>query len=228
MSELRVMTFNIHGARPRVGTADVDAVAAVIREQQVDLAGLQEVHRYMPPPYVFQNQPGLLRQKLGLEVTFLPSLGLGPVGYGNAILSGEPPTTVRRIRLPGGGEPRALLDAQVRVRGRTLHFLVTHLGLPDDQRRKQVHAIAARLAQYDGPVILTGDLNAVPDSPEIRALEAAGLKVCGEGLHTFPCDDPACRLDYVMVSRHFRLLDCRAVPTRVSDHLPVVAEVELV
>ena len=225
---LRIVTFNIHGGRPRIGTPNLEATARVIRELRPDLVGLQEVHRYLPPPYVFQDQPRKLRELLGMEVCFLRSFGFGPFGYGNAILSRVPPDRVQRTRLPSRLEARALLEAEFTLEGRKLRFWNTHLSLDDRGRTEELKVIAGRTRQSELPLLLVGDWNATPDSGEMDLLEAAGLSHCADDeVLTFPCDNPTCRLDYLMASRHFEVERCWSVQTDVSDHLPLAADVVL-
>ncbi|MGV3720023.1 MAG: endonuclease/exonuclease/phosphatase family protein [Actinomycetota bacterium] len=229
---LRVMTFNVHGGRPAVGAVDLKAVAAVIREVGPDLAGLQELHRWMPPPYVFQDQPHRLRKLLDMEVYFRRSFGLGPSGFGNALLSWRKLELVHRRRLPGGGwrqiEPRVLLEGRGRHGKQRIRVLNTHLGLSHSERLRQVRRIAERIRRYTEPVVLMGDFNATPDSPEIELLKAAGLHDCASpNVLTFPCGEPKCRLDHILVSAQFEVIRCFAVETDVSDHLPVVADLAL-
>jgi len=229
---LRVMTFNVHGGRPVAGAVDLRAVAGVIREVGPDLAGLQELHRWMPPPYVFQDQPRRLRRLLDMELYFRRSFGLGPSGFGNALLSWRKLEVVHRFRLPGGGwrpiEPRVVLEGRGRHGGRPIRVLNTHLGLSHEQRVRQVRRIADRIRGYTEPLMVLGDLNATPDSPEIELLKAAGLRDCATGeVHTFPCKNATCRLDHILVSGHFEVIRCFAVNTDVSDHLPLVADLVL-
>ncbi len=225
---LRVATFNIHGARPRVGLADVEATARVIQDLEADLVALQEVHRWLPPPYVFQDQPRRFRKLLGRPVLFRRSFGVGPVGYGNAVIAPVKPDRVRRIRLPGGLEPRSMLEVDFTLHGRRIRLFNAHLGLDARQRENQIRRVAARVARSPLPVIVAGDWNTLPDSPEMEPLRAIHLEDCaGTDTPTFPCDDPKCRLDYLMVGRGFRVDQCWAVPTTVSDHLPLVADVVL-
>ena len=227
------MTFNIHGGRPAVGPVNLGAIAEVIRRAEPDLVGLQEVHCYLPPPYVFRNQPQLLRQLLGMELYFGRTLGLGPVGYGNAILSRFPGARFRSLPLPTtrerqGLEPRGLIEARIAYDGQTIRFLNTHLGLTVEQRRRQLASIAQQVLASPEPVILAGDLNARSESNELQQLIQAGLKDCAtdEPL-TFPAHAPRCRIDHLLVSRHFVVERCYAIETTVSDHRPLVADLVL-
>jgi len=77
---------------------------------------------------------------------------------------------------------------------------------------------------------LFGDLNAPPDAPEIQALlerlHDSWPESAGPGL-TDPADEPRKRIDYVLVSKHFRVRSASVPVTLASDHRPVVVDLIL-
>lgn len=252
---LRVVSFNIHSGRPASGPVDLPAIARVLRDLNPDLVGLQEVSCRLPPGG-FLDQVTLLRELLEMEVVFGRCFGAGPCAYGNAVLSRVPPDQVRRLRLPGAGtpravlramaarseapvrhrwrrvldaaEPRGLLDLRFTLDGRAVRLLNTHLCLSPEERREQVHFLEEELWADELPTIALGDWNATPQSPEIRALEAAGLVHCSpETVSTYPSHAPVVRIDYIMATPHFQVERGWAVATTASDHLPVVADLLL-
>ena len=106
------------------------------------------------------------------------------VAFGNAILSRTPPTDVHVLPLPGGGgrweEHRTALAITLpNDDGFPTVVATTHLNFMWDQsaaRQQQVVAILDWLAgiRPDGAtVVLTGDLNAIPESTEIATLTGA-------------------------------------------------------
>lgn len=227
---LRVLTYNIHGGRPeRSRRVGLRAIADVVLEAAPDLAAFQEVHQRMPPPGVPQDQPARLRSVLGMEVTFRPSFSLGPgVGYGNALASRVPPTSVALTRLPDRMEPRSVLEAEFDFHGRKVRVLNTHVGLTRGQHPEQFARIAARVAAADGPLILMGDFNIEPDNPELQRLLDAGLThAAPPHVLTFPTSSPTRRLDYILVSSHFTVEGWDCPLTVASDHLPLVADLIL-
>jgi endonuclease/exonuclease/phosphatase family metal-dependent hydrolase len=155
------------------------------------------------------------------------------VGFHNAIVSRWPLLDVHSRALPNGagedGHRRALWAAVDSPWGRW-PVISTHLAYRFDEsalRSAQVEAILALVAERRGsepavdlPTLLCGDLNAVPDSDEIRMLTgrrpgAPNLvfsdcwEQVGDGPgHTWRSDNPYQsttawpnrRLDYVMVS----------------------------
>ncbi len=95
-----------------------------------------------------------------------------------------------------------------------------------------------QLAQLpsDEPALLAGDFNATGDHRPFRELLDRGWtdvhepKGCGFDA-TWPADPPIrvpfYRLDHVLVSDHFEVLEVRLADPAGSDHLPVVAELQL-
>jgi endonuclease/exonuclease/phosphatase family metal-dependent hydrolase len=225
---LRVLTYNIHGGRPAQGPVDLPAIIDVIRHTEADLIALQEVHRFLPPWNAFRDQPNELADALGMEVAFLPSFRLAKAGYGNVILSRAPLKGVQRVRLPRGGEPRVVLIAGVEIQGVAFRFLNTHLEYREGHRVNQAPALAELVRTHPAPLILTGDLNAGPESAELRALRAAGLTSgAPPDLSTFPSDAPTAQIDHILVTEGCRILSCDTLASTASDHLPVLAVVEL-
>ncbi|MFN3648814.1 MAG: endonuclease/exonuclease/phosphatase family protein [Armatimonadota bacterium] len=222
---LRVATFNIHGGRPARGPADLRAVARVIRELEADVVGLQEVHRWLPPPYVFRNQPRILASLTGMHVTFRPSFALGPLAYGNAILSRNRPERAARVRLPGRGEPRSLLHAELVLGSARFALLCTHLSLRPGERERQAASIREYRRRLERPSVLLADLNARSDSELVANLHPAPLPRPERGYPpTYPAENPEFCLDYILPSEEWEIERYEAVSTGVSDHLPVVAE----
>jgi endonuclease/exonuclease/phosphatase family metal-dependent hydrolase len=80
-------------------------------------------------------------------------------------------------------------------------------------------------------VVLLGDLNATPESPEIAAITedladtwvAAGE---GEGF-TYDAATPHARIDYVLTSSDVVAKAAAVVTSDASDHLPVVVDLVL-
>lgn len=230
MSEVRfrVATFNIHGGRPISGPVDLPAIAGAIQALEADVVALQEVHHYLPPPGVFQDQPRRLQALLERPVTFRRSFGMGKTGYGNALVSAHAPERVRRHLLPSKGEQRALVEYWLPIQGREVRVLNTHYGLTSEQRLAQSRKLVDVLTAEDTPTVLLGDLNAEPDAPEIRLLLDAGLRLAAPpDVLTFPCDRPTVRIDYVLVTAPLEIESGITVATLASDHLPLVADLIL-
>jgi endonuclease/exonuclease/phosphatase family metal-dependent hydrolase len=114
----------------------------------------------------------------------------------------------------------------------------------DEVRRPQMEAILAAIAAETGPVVLTGDLNARPDSGTYAAAIAAGFVDAGaEAGNTSPIrliksstvtQETKNRIDYILVRGPIEVLDAklafdRPAPNGLypSDHLGLVATIRL-
>ncbi|GAA5482442.1 endonuclease/exonuclease/phosphatase family protein [Haloferula sargassicola] len=108
-----------------------------------------------------------------------------------------------------------------------------------ENRRKRQFEISAALSiledncDFPGvqPVILAGDFNAPPTDPIHRLLARDfndAFVEAGTGWgNTFQRRIPILRIDQIHATRHFKILGCRAVTTRHSDHRFVVADLIL-
>lgn len=205
----------------------VRPVAAVIRDAAPDLLGLQEVHRRLPWSRM-ADQPAQIAAQTRLTAIFRPSFSIGVGGYGNACLTRLPVSDVKRHRLPGRAEPRAVLQLDLRREEETARIFITHFGLAADEKIAQAKALAEMVAASPHAAIVLGDLNSQPESEELRVLLETGLRhAVPEDLPTYPSDVPRCRIDYILVTPDWRASDARVVQTLASDHLPLVADLEL-
>ncbi|TMR10565.1 metal-dependent hydrolase [Nonomuraea turkmeniaca] len=235
---IRVATFNIHHAQGGDDKLDLQRVADVIRTGEADVVGLQEVDRHWSERSEFADQASWLAERLHMHVVYGANLDLDPLTagaprrqYGTAILSRYPILDWDNTLLPryDGHEQRGLLRALVQVRGVRVQVFNTHLQHNNaGERLEQVRAIQPLVAAREEPVVLTGDLNARPDAPEIRALSetltdawpGAGT---GDG-YTYPATGSNARIDYVFTSADVRVQSAAVVQSDASDHLPLFVD----
>jgi endonuclease/exonuclease/phosphatase family metal-dependent hydrolase len=230
---LVVLSFNIHHAAGLDGVVDLDRLAAEIRRTGADVVGLQEVDRHYGERSGWADQPAELASRLGMHVVYGANVDLEPPAagaprrqYGTAILSRHPIVEWHNTLLPKGDpaeEQRGLLAAVLDVRGVRVRAVTTHLQHDDaDSRIAQAAVVAAAVRASREPVVLTGDLNATADKPEVEALTAVlrDSHHCGNGF-TYPAEAPAVRIDYVLADG--RASDNRVLATESSDHRAVLA-----
>jgi endonuclease/exonuclease/phosphatase family metal-dependent hydrolase len=235
------MSYNIHHGRGVDDRLDLARVAAEIRNSGADIVGLQEVDRHWGERSYFADQAADLAQELGMRVVYGANLDLDPLDpggprrqYGNAILSDAPIHEWRNTLLPRTGslEQRGLLQALVTVRGIPVRVFATHLQHNSQEERiAQIAAIREVVGTSPELVVLTGDLNARPNTPEIDAItedlvDAWTEAGVGDG-YTFPAEDPRARLDYVLHSNDVMTCSAAVLSTDGSDHLPVTADLAL-
>ncbi|PSK98221.1 endonuclease/exonuclease/phosphatase family metal-dependent hydrolase [Haloactinopolyspora alba] len=238
---LSVMSFNIHHGVGTDGRLDLQRIADVVKSEGADVVGLQEVDRHWSERSDFVDQAAWLARELNMHVVYGANLDRDPREpgaprrqYGTAILSERPIRDWDNTFLPQyeGSEQRGLLRAHINVRGIWIQVYNTHLQHDDAaERLDQVAAVEELIGEPDESVILLGDLNATPRSPEIGELmdglvdswEEAGV---GDG-STYPGDDPRTRIDYVLTSGDVVTRTAAVVATDASDHRPVSADVLL-
>jgi endonuclease/exonuclease/phosphatase family metal-dependent hydrolase len=240
---LRVMTYNI-----RYGNGNLAGTAAAIRASAPDIVGLQEVDVHWAERSSFLDQATALGQQLQMQVRFARIYQLAgaqtqdpPREFGVALLSRFPIVdwsnhVITRLStqetnpvptpLPG------FMEATIDVRGVKIRVFDTHLDYRSDPRvrEQQVKEMLAYIGEPSSPTLLFGDLNAPPDAPEIQPLlerlRDAWPVSAGPGL-TDPADEPRKRIDYVLVSNHFRIRSASVPVTLASDHRPVVVDLLL-
>lgn len=224
---LVVMTYNIAGHDELVDGDHVRDIAEAIRRLHPDVVALQEVHRKTWQAR-FHDQFAELQSRTGLHGTFAPSYVRWGGSYGNAILTRGRIVRVQVHPLPCIGEPRALLEATIRIDGATINVYATHLTswgrLNSKIRAEQLSCLAREIRTSRYPYILAGDFNTGPDSPEMEAFRrenAAQLASQGIG-PTFPHWNE--QIDYIFADHGWQVHASRAWPVKISDHLPVTAE----
>jgi endonuclease/exonuclease/phosphatase family metal-dependent hydrolase len=238
---LRAASFNIHHGVGVDGLLNLERIATVVEDTHPDVIGLQEVDRHFGERSDFVDQAMWLADRLDLHVVFGANIDLEPLTpgaprrqYGTAILSRYRIREWRNTLLPrpAGGEQRGLLEAVINVRGVSVRAYNTHLQHnSQEERLAQVAAIRSIVAEARESVVLVGDLNATPDSPEIGAITedlADAWAQAGEGDgFTYDAETPHARIDYVLTSSDVVARTAAVVTSDASDHLPVVADLIL-
>ncbi len=261
---LRVMSWNIRydnpGDGPNAWTHRKDWFAEIVVAQRVDVAGFQEV---------LVGQLRELRQRL-------PDFEAYGVGRDDGAERGEfCPIFYRRERFElldrgtfwlsptpdqigsrgwDAALPRIVswLRLKDRPSGKTLTVLNTHFDHRGETARRESATFLVRQLQQsftEGPVVLTGDFNATPDSEPYRILTSRATDLRGfrdsyvttatkpEGpastWNGFEAIVPDRRIDFIFTTPdirvdRFRILTDQKDGRFPSDHLPVVADLELI
>ncbi|MFQ5843460.1 MAG: endonuclease/exonuclease/phosphatase family protein [Planctomycetota bacterium] len=238
---IRVLSWNIHKG---IGGVDrryrPERTLRVISHYRPDLVLLQEVDEGVRRSS-FHRQVDLLGDALGLRHrSYGPNVRVRGGRYGNATLSHWPLTQVTNIDLTlRPKKRRGALYTRCRVRpgprSRTLVVLNLHLGLAGFERFVQLKrllgsASVSRLHRRT-PVVLAGDFNDLTGSLGPRLLRPAGFERAGRRRPTYPAFWPLRPLDGVFVRGDVvarRSLTSRmALAREASDHLPIVADLDL-
>lgn len=233
---IRVMTYNIHVGVGMDKKLDLQRIADVINGARPDLVGLQEVDRGVKRTEG-KDEIAELASMTRMEYAFAPNLDYQGGKYGVAILSRLPikSTEHRMFENKREAERRGLLRVEVDVDGRKLNFVTTHLDYQfEDGRLFETEQMLELLENVKGPLIVVADLNDVPSGSAYRLMRTkfddawiAGGGA-GEGF-SFPADRPVKRIDHIFyrASAGVRARKSWTIETLASDHIPVVAEVEM-
>ena len=248
---LRVATYNIHKGVRGVGPRkrlEIHNLGLGVEALDADLVFLQEVRSFH-----HREARRFQRTSFGWpeesQAEFLAPEGYG-VAYrtnaitrhgehGNALLSRWPLGDVGHHDVSDHRfEQRGLLHVPVLWNGLTVHAVVAHLGLMHSGRVRQVERIAAFIAAEvpaGERVVVAGDFNDWGEKLDAPMREIGLTRAClpvpgAPAPRTFPSRVPVFSLDRI----YTRGFECRAmvVPrgavwARMSDHLPLVAELEL-
>ena len=234
---LTVVTWNAQGSQG----LDIDAATAALAEFTPHLVILQEVQR---------RQVGALRAAMGARdarwrfkhwPVKVPAEGLG-------IISMYPLRNVRSHHLAHRWEAwswrrRIAVRAEIDVVDRVVPFIDVHLGagVPAEERLRQIGLL---LTLAGGASLIAGDLNADPESAELKEFANSGWRDAERRMyhevrgpstnwHAGPrVKPPTQRLDYLLVRDRVTVTEAyvpedweRWAP--LSDHLPLVARLGL-
>jgi endonuclease/exonuclease/phosphatase family metal-dependent hydrolase len=232
VTELRIASYNIHGCVGLDKRHAPSRIAAIIRDMQAPIVGLQEVDTHSIEESSL-DQLEYLAKKTRMEAVAGPTLARRVGHYGNAILTRFPIRAVRRLDLSvPGREPRGAIDVDLEIPGGALlRVFVTHFGLKGFERREQLRVLLPLVREEPSrPCVVLGDFNEWSRKGEvIRELDAA-LEP-SQAVPSFPSWWPILSLDRIWVRPRAAFRSARAfvsLGSRIaSDHLPVVATLDL-
>ena len=235
------MSYNVRHCAGIDGKLDVFRIASIIKAENPDYVGLQEIDRRTKRVHG-ADEPAELARFTGLYATFAKAIPYGGGEYGVMLLSRTKPIMVEKVPLPGK-EPRVLLMCEFD----DCVVCTTHLAVDSQKARVDSvvlirDAITRFSAGKDKPVFISGDWNAQPDSDVLKELGKFLTVISDTGGRTFHGLSAAgpkelsgmmrgsyC-IDYIAVdSAHaakYKVSDARTVEERkASDHAPIVVTV---
>ncbi len=242
---LRVLTYNIHRAIGVDRRFRPSRIVDVLRHYDADVVLLQEVDEGVPRSREM-DLGRLLASALDYPyVAVGHNVTLRKGRYGNATLSRLPIVRERNIDLTVGLRKRRGCQhtSLLAVPGAPpLDVFNLHLGLSARERARQVDLLV-RSSEFadmalDGPCLVGGDFNDWRSLLQPVFTEDLGFRCATElrsrgrqPLATYPSFSPQGGLDRIYYRGGLDLLGahlCRLAVARVaSDHLPVVADLQL-
>lgn len=239
--KVKVMTYNIHIGNPPskpAGTVDLAAIANVIKTQNPDLVALQEVDVNTKRSGINLDQAKELAALTGMNYFYAKAIDYDGGQFGDAVLSRFPIIESVRYQLPVtdklGGETRSVAMVKVEKDGQQFLFASTHLDhlSAEDNRVLQANELVKIVKTLQLPLIIAGDFNASAVSNPMNILRQELSWGCKSSCPlTFPAVKPTSTLDYILMKPHakFNVLSYTTVnETYASDHLPLIAEIQLI
>lgn len=225
-----VMTYNIHVGVGMDKKLDLRRIAEAIKYDGPDLVALQEVDRGVRRTQG-RDEIAELARLTGMEYAFAPNLDYQGGKYGVAILSRFPILAIdhRRYANKRETERRGFLRVEVKINGRKVNFVSTHLDYQfADGRLYETEQLLEALKTIQGPIVVAGDFNDEPTGSSYRLMIShsytdawrAAMKTPFDG-YTYPADKPVKRLDYIFAGRGVEVHGVVVRSPQASDHLPL-------
>jgi endonuclease/exonuclease/phosphatase family metal-dependent hydrolase len=227
MSRLRVLSYNVRSLRD-----DPEAVARVMRSAAPDVAIIQEAPRFLR----WRSSCAALARRAGLVL-----VTGGRSSGANLVLSTLAVDAVARHEIALSRQPklhrRGVAIAVLRLAGRQFAVAGTHLDLIESARLSHLDELAAAVTERLAgvPLIVGGDLNAVPGSATWQRLQDFGTDVfaaagTGDGF-SYSTVQPVRRIDGLFADPRLRPVRAEVLDSAdvriASDHRPLLAEFEL-
>ena len=224
MTQLRFLTWNVHGCVGRDGVCDPDRVASVLEAAKPDISALQEIDNRTTS--AARDPFSYFGSLFGWTTVAARTLTARDGHYGHLVLSRWPIESLGEIDLSvRWREPRKAIVGSVATPAGKLIVIAAHLGLLPFERRRQLARLKERLAGIDDrPVVVLGDFNDFPG----RGLAERSLSPPLTGapaLATYPSRLPLLPLDRIWFSSPLELATIATVHDagRASDHRPLLA-----
>lgn len=231
--ELKIMTYNIHHGTDVDGENTLNDIGEYIMKSRIDIVGLQEVDSICERSNNI-DQPEQLGKLTGLEHYFTRHFAYQGGSYGQALLTKHQVSTVENVSLPvfplSSGKSVSMLVATIIVDGKEITLAIAHLDYRSKESRlHQISVLWNYLKNKNNNLVLMGDLNALPESEEMKELRKNfNVFPHSDNDFTFPSVDPDRRIDFVMVRKNsdLKIVAEHIGDVKYSDHLPVVTRVE--
>ena len=245
---LKVMTVNIHKGFTALNRKFIlPELREAVRTVGADVVFLQEVQgTHARHARKHDNWPEAPHYEF-LADTMWPQFAYGrnavyPKGHhGNAVLSKFPIASFTNHDVSiAGPEKRGLLHCALRVPGRVgeVHVICAHLGLAESHRQQQLELLCHIVRDEvpaDAPLVVAGDFNDWRGRAHDILADGANLREVfvhanGAAAKTFPARFPLLPLDRIYVRNagvHSPIVLPRKPWSHLSDHAPLVAEIEL-
>lgn len=224
MAAMRFMTWNVHGTFNLNTKFDLEGVCSIVRRWAPDVVALQEVDSRSRSDDPFAK----LAIAVGDHRVHAKSIVTQDGDYGQMLLSRFPFSDVPEIVDVSyrEREPRRAIATGLLTPVGHVRVVATHLGLSIHERYAQAQALVSLVKP--GKTVVLGDFN---DWFWVKSVRRVLAQVCPNRtlLRTFPARLPVLRLDriYATPDSRFGKVWTDREAGAYSDHLPVIADIEI-
>ncbi len=237
MKTIKIMTYNIQSGHNADYAVALDATAAYIKSVGAPIVGLNELDvrngrsKGLDQLEFIRERAGYPYAAFGRSIDFMGGY------YGNGLISKYPIISRELFEVPQTDpslnsrvEPRSILRVTLDVEGSPLTVMVTHYGLSVEERTKAVALTVELVKDAEHPVIFMGDLNATPNSTELKPLcevlvdTAKGFDEAD--LLSIDSKSPNRRIDFIFATPNVKVNAVKVPKVLYSDHCPYIADVE--
>lgn len=197
---LKIASYNIANG---FNFKRINAIGKDIKEQNLDIVGLQEVDQFVSRSGNVDSMKLLSEASELPYYTFFKAIDLQGGEYGVGVLSRYPIVETERTEIYSGTEEQRVLGhAVIDVDGYMINFFVTHLSFESKSLRDaQFATIAEKTAELDN-FIITGDFNTSNFSEFAPIKNSDMVNNASHSINTFPSSTPTSSIDNIVFSKN--------------------------
>jgi endonuclease/exonuclease/phosphatase family metal-dependent hydrolase len=232
-------------------TEKAENILSLVKEVNPDIFCCQEISDKNPRSQQVVNGLSKLFKFNYFEAADITGSTGELLQLGNAIFSNFPITDHKTINLWNGpntisgniSEQRVYIEVRLNIAGRELTVGTTHLSFAPyfadtSDRQKQAVKLMSAIVDHKSNYVITGDFNSAPNTKIISSIEkqlvSAGPPHSQPSFTTIPFSflgfevkGLEWRVDYIFTSHDIQVSSSQIINTKSSDHLPIVAELQI-
>ena len=218
---------------------NLDKISALLRHSEADIVALQEADKASLWSGLFDHAEAIAESAGYTWKAHAAHANSWLYNYGTAVLSRLPMTTMHSHHFTPSPPtlPKGFVVSEINWRhpgvpeqSLPIDVVSVHLDfLSESARHKQMNEMIEVLSQRQHPMIVLGDFNSewqAKESPVQALAQRLNLKAYHPLVSNLSTHQDR-RIDWILLSADFKFKNYAVLTDIVSDHLAVVAEVEL-
>lgn len=224
-TEITIISYNIHSGTDKNMAPTLFDTIDFLKKSKADIICLQEVNESAKIGF----QVSSLKEELDMNLHFGANVTENDINYGLATYSKYRIISQKHIYLSSEKEQRGFLHTTVKIKNKKLHIINIHLGLRNDERKKQVNELKKYIKNLKSLkkeyFIILGDFNEGNLSIDDEIIIDIAKKLNKSNILTF--SKGLDRIDYMFVSNNIEIKSYKVLIKNMSDHYPIVAKISI-